>query len=429
VIVAQQETKPPAPSPQPPAISDSYRAELIDRGGIEWQTEPEGHLVIRLAYKNVGSEIWKNAGASPVILSPVGVSSSFKDPSWKNAMHAGTLEESAVKPGQIGHVTIELRGALRPGMYQETFMLTRANGAAITGGRVTFPIRVTTPRDYIAKGIVNGVDENFVMGGYKGVLFLRSAKELTLLGAGRHALTFGFKNTGTASWSTLSLKASGVQPALSGKGSSVRDESWLSGMEPMRATVNVPPGEIGFVGFTIKAPAKKGAYTASFLLYADHQPVEDGTIEIPITVTEDGFIEPEQTTKNPSITGTVQPRDATPTLNPISLTGDPLSLPNEPNIRVGLFATTDHQMLVRGVNSGFSLTENGANVCRFEDGESVTVSYDRTAGVSRASGPRCTSQTSGIYVAVAADGISPLELTDYSRPVSWLPGANDNKFR
>ena len=81
-------------------------------------------------------------------------------------MHAGTLEESAVKPGQIGHVTIELRGAL-PWMYQETFMLTRANGAAITGGRVTFPIRVTTPRDYIAKGIVNGVDENFVMGGYR----------------------------------------------------------------------------------------------------------------------------------------------------------------------------------------------------------------------------------------------------------------------
>jgi len=98
-------------------------------------------------------------------------------------------------------------------------------------------------------------------------------------------------------------------------------------------------------------------------------------------------------------------------------------------IRVGLFATTDDQMIARAVTGGFTLTESGNLICRFEAGESITVTYDRTTGVSRAFGPRCTSQTSGVYVASASDGISPLELTDFSRPVSWLPGANDNTFR
>ena len=418
-----------APALANPVDADSgWIAELVDRGGIEWQTEPVGHLIVRLAYKNVGSEIWKNTGASSVILTPVGGTSPFKDSSWRSPTHAGTLEESAVKPGKIGHVTLELRGAARPGVYQETFTLARARGAAISGGRVTFPIRVTTPRDYIAKGIVNGVDENLVVGGYKGALLLRSTKELALRGMSRQMLTFGFQNTGTASWGTLSLKAVGVQSTVSGYVASVRDSSWVSSTEPGRATVNASPGEIGFIGFTIKVPPKKGPYTASFRLYADNQPVEDGTVDIPITVTEDGTIEPESTSPISSVSGTVPLLPSISKLSPIPLTGDVSSLPDEPSIRVGLFATTDNQMIVRGVNGGFDLKESGVSVCHFEAVETVTVTYDRGAGVSRASGPRCASQTTGVYVASASDGISPLELTDYSRPVSWLPGANDNKF-
>jgi hypothetical protein len=183
------------------------------------------------------------------------------------------------------------------------------------------------------------------------------------------------------------------------------------------------PGQIGFLGFTIKAPAKHGNYTASFQLYADGQMVQDGLIDIPITVTADGAMDNTDTaTPVPSTSVPVTPS------TPSSLV-DVSSLPAEPIIRVGLFATTDDQMVVRAVSGGFALSQNGSQVCHFTSGQSVTVSYDRSAAVSKASGPGCTTQSSGVYVAVADDGISPLELTDFSRPVSWLPGANDNKFR
>lgn len=98
-------------------------------------------------------------------------------------------------------------------------------------------------------------------------------------------------------------------------------------------------------------------------------------------------------------------------------------------IRVGLFRTTDDTMVVRAVTGGFTLQQGGATVCTFNSGESLTVKYDRVAKISRATGPNCTSQSSGVYIAVPNDPIGPLELTDFNRPVSWLPGANDNKFR
>jgi len=116
-------------------------------------------------------------------------------------------------------------------------------------------------------------------------------------------------------------------------------------------------------------------------------------------------------------------------VNAVPLNGDASSLPNEPMIRVGLFATDDDQMMVRGVDGGFNLMQNGSTVCSLNAGEVLTVKYDRANKVYIASGPRCAAQSTVQYVAVQADGISPLELTDISRPVSWLPGTNDNKFR
>lgn len=441
-----------APSPQASATSDarlttndSYHAELTDRGGIEWQLDPLAHTTVTLAFKNTGSVPWTRDGKNYVSLYTSAQSSPFKDPSWKNDTRAVVLKEAVVKPGETGHFELQLRAPETPGKYQASFRLAAENASWITGGTVSLPISVTTPNDYIAKGILNGVDPSLVDGStspsgagtvaaagkYKTVLLLRSANNVTLMGNGRLALTYGFKNVGTESWGSVSLRVSGVRPALSGKLSSVRDDSWLSANEPAQATVNTIPGQIGFIGFTLKAPTLKGNYNASFQLYADGQSVEDGVIDIPITVTADGYIEPEPTTsqnvQGPMTNGQVP--NSTPSFNAIPLTGDPSALPDEPIIRVGLFATTDNQMIVRAVSGGFNLTESGNIVCRFDAGESVTVAYDRSASVSRASGPRCTSQTSGVYVAVTPDGISPLELTDYSRPVSWLPGANDNKFR
>ncbi|MFH1621024.1 MAG: SpoIID/LytB domain-containing protein [Patescibacteria group bacterium] len=407
--------------------SGEWSGVLVDSGGIEWQVESGGQVKAALAFKNTGTRTWIKDGKSYVSLytGKGDRISAFKDPSWSNQFQAVLMTETSVKPGQIGHFTLILKAPEQTGSFHESFQLAAEDTAWIQGAVVTLPIRVIASREMIANGI--GEDAVSSVGAqssvYKATLLLKSTNNITLSGNGRLALTYGFKNTGSVAWGSMAVQFVSVEPALTGTLSSVRDESWLSTIEAARSNKTTAPGEIGFVGFTLKAPVKKGTYNAKFKLVADNQAVEDGIIEIPITVTADGYIEPEPTSGNQSVSspGT--------TFNAQPLNGDLASLPDEPIIRVGLFVTTDDRMEVRAVSGGFKLTQNGSTVCSFNNGEIVAVSFDRANKVMKASGPRCTTQSSGYYVAVADDGLSPLELTDFSRPVSWLPGANDNKFR
>jgi hypothetical protein len=422
-----------AVAPASTQASSEWSATLVDQGGIEWQIISGQTAVVTLAFKNTGTATWTQTGKNYVSLytgrdyrkSP------FKDASWKSDSQIVVMKEPQAKPGQIARFEVRLKAPAKAGSYQESFQLAAEDKAWIQGGIATLPIRVTlTDAMAVAQGLENGLD--FGTGqvsdsdSYRAMMLLSSHKNLTLLGNGRVSLTFGFKNVGTAIWKNLTLKVSGVQAAMDTKYLSVRDESWLTGTEPAKSEALTAPGHVGFIGFTLKAPPKKGTYVASFKLYADGQPLEDGIIEIPITVTADGYIEPEPAPKPQSSTQT--PAVSQP-VNAIPLTGDVSTLPDEPIIRVGLFETNDDQMMVRGVNGGFNLTQNGSTVCSLNAGEVLTVSYDRQAKLYKANGPRCTVQSASWYVAVQPDGLSPLELTDINRPVSWLPGANDNKFR
>ena len=254
-------------------------------------------------------------------------------------------------------------------------------------------------------------------------MLLRSARELTLAGNARQQVTFGFKNTGTSFWGSRSLKLASIFPALSGSMSSVYDASWRSQAEPVRVDNVTNPGEIGFMSFTLKAPVKAGSYRVSFTLEADGRSVEGGAVDIPITVTSDGVFE----TQPPIVPPASTPAPAyVPPAGVIPITPD---AGPEPTLRVGIFATTDDQMIVTAAKP-FRVHQKGTTNCSFTAGEELTVKFDRANKVYKLSGPRCVGQSTEVYqVQGTDDPVLPLEMTDFSRPVSWLPGANDNKFR
>ena len=384
--------------------SVAYQAELAEKGGLEWQLQPSGRGSVTVGFKNTGSATWSSSGSNYVSLytGRDNRKSVFQDATWKNTYQPVVLKEATVKPGQIGHFEFQLKAPTGEGSYQENFILAAEDKAWIAGGSLSLPIKV-------ASNIAQATPAPAAV--YKGILLLSSIKQLTLAGNGRMALTYGIKNTGTATWGSLSAKVTGVQAATAAT-ASVRDDTWLSTTEAGRAQGATQPGQIGFIAFTVKAPVLKGDYKASFKLYADGQEVQEAFIDIPITVTADGVIEPEPSTQNP-----------TPSTTDLS------ALPDEPIIRVGLYSTTDDRSVLKAVSGGFSLYQNGAAVCSFAAGQSVTLVYNRTNKVYTADGPGCTTQSTNYYVAYAPDALAPLEVTDLSRPVSWLPGANDNKFR
>ena len=427
--------------------ASKWSAQLISKGGIEWQVGAGEHALVEITFKNTGTETWVRDGNSYISLyatqSGKERPSPFKDASWLSSSHANGLLEAQVKPGEIGHFRLQLRGPDTPGNYQEAFTLAAEDAAWVAGSDVTFPIRVPMYDTFVATAPptademdppTTGVKPK--SGSYQTALTLKSVSKVTLLGNGRQLLYFGFKNTGTAMWASHSLKMVGVKAAvvLTAKQSSVRDESWYDSVEPVRVLGTTNPGEIALLQFKLKAPAKKGTYTASFKLNADGIPVEGGDLDIPITVTADGYIEPEptpaKTTTTPSSSLTTSPNATSYTpVDAVPLNGDLSSLPNEPLIRVGLFKTTDDKMIVRAKFQPLNVSQNGTSVCRLNTGESATIDFDRTNRVYRISGGSCTGQSSGWYAVKADDGISPMEIADFSRPVGWLPGANDNTFR
>jgi hypothetical protein len=419
--------------------STKWSAELISMGGSEWQINMEENVFVTLAFKNTGTETWKNKETSYISIYSVNGSkereSAFKDQSW-NWNQATRLVESEVKPGQIGHVKIELRAPRSPGAYREEFMLASEDTAWISGGRVVLPIVVPITSEFIASA-PPGFNVNEVIsqsatqrsGIYTATLLLRSTDALSLPGDDRGQITVGFKNTGNVPWNIRALKLRAITAASNGVSASARDDSWRDISTPVQVLGVTNPGEIGFLTFFLKAPTKKGSYTASFQLQADNQVVDGGLIDIPITVTSDGVITPEPIhTTTPSSPST-PPAPAIYTPQPLN--GDESSLPDEPMIRAGIFATTDDRMIVMAKFATLEVRSGGPSgtvVCQIPVSRSVTVSYDRSAKLYRLSG-ECTGQSSTWYVVHAQDSISPMEMSDFSRPVAWLPGANDNTFR
>ncbi len=455
-VPAPVRTPAPVSVPVPaPTVASGFKAELVDRGGIEWQLEPLVRTTIRVKFRNAGTAKWANTGTGAVSLGPSGGrKSDFQDEGWKSAGVAATLQEAEVAPGGTGTFVVTLRGATKPGSFSETFSLF-SGASAFEGGSVSFPIRVTAPLAYIVNnvpnGTVNGVDPALVSAqaasangdtsaDYRAVLLLRSVSQVVLTGNARQPLTLGFKNAGASTWKTMAIRLEGLVPAINEKWASLRDETWATSLEPVRSSAVTAPGNLNFLSFKMKVPAKRGTYTARFRLYADERPVTDGLVDIPITVTADGYIEPEPVLPPPtpvktSTSGGVSPtgnaplQSSVPSFIPQPIGGDPASLPSEPIIRVGLFKTVDDQMRVRAVRTGMWLSEGGNRRCTFGQGQEVLVRYERGSGIYRVSGTGCDVSSSSHFQLKAEDGLSPLEMTDFSRPVAWLPGANDNTFR
>lgn len=423
-----QPTQSPSPSNPSPTINPTqpspstsaglantkyYFSEVVDKGGTEWQVDPGAHFTVTVKIKNRGQRTWMREGTGAVAVINDQSKSPFWDGSWFGSRLAALQTESSVAGGQTATFKIQLRAPGAPGRYNETFQLYVDGISRISGSAFTLPIRVRMPDEFVLNpNNGNSSDPSKSTGSYQAKLLLEPRGPFNYPGDATINLNFGIKNTGSAVWNKQVVELKEITPSLSGNLSSVTHSTWPANDAAIKKSSVIEPGHLDILSFKIKAPAKRGSYTVRFALEADGNEVE--YFDIPITVTSDGYIEPTPATPNvPS-----------PTPNT-----DYSNLPSEPIIRVGLYATVDDTSVFRGVGTGFNLTQNGNVICSFNRGEEVKVVYDRAHGVYKASGPRCQTQSGNYFVAVAPDGISPLEVTDFYRPVSWLPGANDNKFR
>lgn len=409
-------------------VNDKYE-ELYMRAG---ETKS-----LTYTFTNTGTETWyRGSSAGNVNLYFVGTRpSELQDATWLDYETVGRIHDDDVRPGESTTVTFNIH-APHIGSFTEVFRLASDDVAWMRSAETKVVIHVSS------NGVVyEPTSESTELaeapqpepntttdGTYSGLLLLKSTTELELAGDSTAIVTYGFKNTGSALWDTRSLRLSTVQSAMVDTSDSwVHHDTWESSNVAIKEHSDTKPGEIGFLTFTLKAPPKRGSYTVRFALFANDKQVDGAYIDIPITVTSDGYYELDTPVES---SPSSQP-STTPIVSSLgNIPNAPDFIDHEPIIRVGLFRTIDDQMKVKGYTGPYRVYQGDKTICSFQKNQEVTIKFDRDHMVYKVSGPGCTSQSSEPYQVRRTTGEwDPLEMSDYHRPVSWYPGADDNKFR
>lgn len=379
---------------------------------------------IILTYKNTGEKTWargkENGNVALFVAS--GEKSPLQHSSWTDWETPGLIKDVSVKKGKSTTVTFKIT-ASQAGTYTEIFRLAAENVAWMRDAETKVIATVTAKKEAVPVVSTPSLDSASSGAAYSAIVLLRTPRQLSLPGSTSAQVTYGLKNTGTSVWKTRSLQLASVHSAtIDPQPSVIKHSSWVSDTQPLVEDDETKPGEIGFFTFTLNAPPKTGEYTVRFALIADGKQVESTFIDIPMTVTSDGAYQ-----LNPPIT----PPSASSNAGSIRTSPDFVS--EEPIIRVGIFATTDDRMQIRGVTGGYRVYQKSnpeKTICSFTKDQLLTVSFDRSNQVYKLNGPDCVGQSSAPYlIRSTVSDWDPLEMADFSRPVSWLPGANDNTFR
>jgi peptidoglycan hydrolase-like amidase len=382
---------------------------------------------IILTYTNTGEKTWTRGTATGNVELFVasGEKSLLQDASWVDWETPGLIKDVSVKKGKSTTITFRISAATE-GTYTEIVRLAAKDVAWMRDAETKIVATVTPKKSGSTSSAAStpaGSDAaSTAQPSYAAILLLRTPRQLALPGSTSADVVYGFKNTGNSVWKTRSLQLASVHSAtVDTQPSVIKHSSWVSDTQPVVEDDETKPGEIGFLSFTLNAPPKRGEYTVRFALFADGKQVDNAFVDIPMTVTSDGAYQltPPITSSSSGSGGTIQT--------------SPDAVGTEPIIRVGLFPTTDDRMQIRGVTGGYRVyqkSDESKTICSFTKEQVLTISFDRSYSVYKLSGPGCTGQSSTPYlVRSTVSEWDPLEMADFDRPVSWLPGANDNTFR
>ncbi len=237
---------------------------------------------------------------------------------------------------------------------------------------------------------------------YKTNLSAMTAYKVTAKGGEQIKFIVMYTNIGTLKWDNYLWQEAGSTAVSSSLNKiNIADSSWLSPVKIYQGVTYVEPQQTIRVEFYFRAPKTKGEYTARFQLTANNHTLDGGTLEIPISVTENNpyYQEPEFTNNR--------------------------VLVSEPNVKIGLYKALDEVKF----KSDFSYEVFSGKEYKgvLYGAESVSLRY--TGGNYYFNSPNLN------FISVEKIRLVPYDLnhyftlTNYSRLVSWKGNKNFNIYR
>ncbi len=382
---------------------------------------------VTIGFQNTGTSTWVNSGRSYVSIytfNPKYRISDFKADDWKDFTQAALLSEAKVAPGEVGHIILTLKAPISQGQYTETFKLAAEDTTWIPGGEFDLIINIgrkgtwnlelgtgnteipapSTQHPAPKDGVASPVSSD----GLSATLLLRSRKNIKVKANEEIDFKIGVKNTGTVSWTSLSVKTNDISIAST----NTRHASWVSANTLANKITNtVKPGALDFVEFTFKAPSTRGEHLIRYRLAANDSIIPDFYIDIPVEVT----------TGSPGVLE-----------SPVVISEGQIieRLIVEPKIRIGLLTVdseTDHVVEI-SCNTPYKLIdEDGGLLGQIEKGQMVRAFYkNQRYYFNRGRGIEQTHKYIR-FVPDSEDAVCTVE--NFDRRKTRNAGYADNQFR
>jgi len=238
---------------------------------------------------------------------------------------------------------------------------------------------------------------------YKTNLSAMTAYKITASGGDQVHFIVMYTNMGTLKWDNYLWQEAGSTGVTTGSTKiSIADSSWASPVKIFQGLTSVAPDQTIRVDFYFRAPKTKGEYVARFQLTANNHTLDGGTLEIPVSVTQDApyyYQEPVFSSSRVLVA--------------------------EPNVRIGLYKVTEDVQF----KSDFSYEVYAGNVLQgtLLGGEIATIKYSGENYYF--SSPNLNFTSLERIRLVPYDINNYFTLLDYERFVSWKGNKNFNMYR
>lgn len=393
-----------------PAKAASYTSSVVSGGG-SLTMQPGEVKDVSVQFLNTSDFTWKNDGPGYVSLytyEPKYRSSDFDPGTWVWGDRPARLREASVAPGQKGSVDFQLKAPAAEGSYTETFRLASEEQAWFEGGTVSF--KITVAKDSSSASTQQPTDAS---AGLSGEVAVTSAASIAAKAGRSITFTAGFKNTGSKTWSTYSLKQSDVQ--LASDAGSFAHPSW-NGATLASANASISPGQMAVVTFALTAPNVNGEHTARFQLYADDAAIPGAELEIPVTVTGGS----SEAINAPKITNDSEVD-----------TGEAVSYVEEPIVRIAFLIVdeeTDDEVVITSDASDFTLqTLGGSTIAELKASQTVRAYYlNGTYYYDLGNGPVASSEALR-FVPTTENAV--MRVANFDRRETRNARYADNEFR
>lgn len=281
------------------ATIPSFATRVTRQSDTSLVLRPGAEQSVTIRFKNIGSKTWKRVGAGYISLytyEPKYRTSVFATDDWIDPTHPARIDQATVAPDGFATITVVIHAPNKPGKYTETFQLAAEDTAWVTGGTVKIAIEVVDPKTAQQApkpvAITEPTQAPIAAASYHAIRLIQSHRDVRAVGNEDVTFRVGFKNTGTTPWTVREIRSLNLGIAeVDGPISPFAHASWLGGTRVVKLAQNsVPSGALDMYEFTFRTPASAGTYTAKFQLYVNDTPVDGGTVEIPVTVTQDASL-------------------------------------------------------------------------------------------------------------------------------------------